>query len=752
MKKRWLWILITCQLLLVPTTCAKKTVAWNTLEELVAQMTLAEKVGQMTQAERENLYKGDITQYALGSVLSGGGSSPAPNTPAAWVDMINAFTAESLKTRLGIPIIYGLDAVHGNAIVENATVLPHNVGLGAIAAGDVERGAQAAYTAGRITAEEMRATGARWNFAPVLGVAEDVRWGRTYECFSENVAIVTVMGEAMVRGLQENGVAACVKHYLGEGQTLDGRNQGDALLDRAGIDRILPPYKAAIDAGVLSLMPSFSSVNGIKMHEHKELLTDILKGELGFEGFVISDWAAVTQISGGSYKAQLANAVNAGVDMFMATNERGYWVNCILYLTELVNEGVIPMARIDDAVLRILRAKQKIGLFDSPLTRKAGTIGSNANREAARTLVAQSLVLLRNENNVMAQLPSCKNILVAGQGANDLGMQCGGWTLTWQGFHNMVTDGTTILEGIQAATKGKSAVTYAEDGRADGNFDAVIAVIGEDPYAEGYGDRRLTNIDIRLNDMDMLWEVYDYGCPVIVVMVSGRPMTIGDEYLHWDAFIAAWLPGTEGGGIADVLFGKKNVVGRTPYTWRKTVNGEILYPFGYGLSAERNPADDFEYRVDDNHITITGYHGSEKNITIPETINGLPVTVIAGGAFARLRLTGLTLPKTITIIENRAFSYNSLTKLTLPDSVIKVDYMAFANNRLATLELPASITYIGINAFGVNRLKNVDLPASLEYIGDRSFSRNLLDSVVVPDTVRNFNSSAFDSYVKIIRR
>jgi beta-glucosidase len=586
---------------------AQRNAAWKTPEELLSLMTLAEKAGQMTQAERGNLLKGDITEYALGSVLSGGGSTPAQNTPEGWVKMFNDFAEESLKTRLGIPVIYGIDAVHGHNNALNATILPHNVGLGAIAAGDTDRGVKAAYTAGRITAEEMRATGARWTFAPVLGVAEDVRWGRTYESFSENVDIVTLMGANVIKGLQNNGAAACMKHFLGEGQTIDGRNQGNALLDRAGIERILPPYRVAIEAGAMSLMPSFSSVNGVKMHESTELLTVLLKDEMGFEGFIVSDWAAVRQLSGNSYKEQIAHAINAGVDMVMATNGRGSWVDFIKYLQELVEEGTVPMERIDDAVLRILKFKQRIGLFDTPLTKKAGVIGSNANRAAARALVSESLVLLQNRNNVIAKLPEYKRILVAGQGAHDIGMQCGGWTITWQGMHGSITKGTTILEGIQNATKGKAAITYAADGRAEGTFDAVIAVIGEDPYAETEGDRngQLSNrmmeggaekdkidsyhdnslqINIRARDIDMLWEAYDYDCPVIVIMLSGRPMTIGDEYQDWDAFIAAWLPGSEGGGIADVLFGKRDFTGRTPYTWRKAIDGEILFPFGYGLT------------------------------------------------------------------------------------------------------------------------------------------------------------------------
>jgi beta-glucosidase len=584
--KKVFYILFTVSLLLF-TQCSNKastrSAIWKTPEELLSLMTLAEKVGQMTQAERGDVRPGDINEYFLGSILSGGGSTPSNNTPEGWVNLIDGFMEESLKTRLGIPVIYGIDAVHGHNNALNATILPHNVGLGAIAAGDPDRGAAAAYTAGRITAEEMRAAGVRWTFAPVLGVAEDIRWGRTYESFSENVNIVTIMGASIIKGLQDNGAAACMKHFLGEGQTIEGRNQGNALLDRAGIERILPPYRAAIEAGAISLMPSFSSVNGVKMHESTDLLTGLLKEEMGFEGFVISDWAALTQLSGGTYKAQIANAINAGVDMVMATNGRGSWVDFIKLLQELVNEGKVPMARIDDAVLRILRFKQRIGLFDAPLTKKAGTIGSDANRAAARALAVQSLVLLQNKNNVISKLPSYKNILVAGQGANDIGMQCGGWTITWQGRHGKITKGTTILEGIQNAVKDRAGITYAEDGKAEGKFDAVIAVIGEDPYAETEGDRS-GQINIRTRDMDMLRRAYGYDCPVIVIMLSGRPMTIGDEYKKWDAFIAAWLPGSEGGGIADVLFGGQDFTGRTPYAWRKTINGEILFPFGYGLT------------------------------------------------------------------------------------------------------------------------------------------------------------------------
>jgi beta-glucosidase len=801
--KNYLPCFLTLLVLAAQTSCARFIsynpirITYNSLEDIVAQMTLEEKIGQMTQAEIGDLQIGDVTTYALGSVLNGGHSSPQQNTPQGWFNMIKGFTEESLKTRLGIPIIYGLDAVHGHNNAMNAVILPHNIGLGAIAAGDLRRGMDSAYTAGRVTAQEMLATGVRWTFAPVLGVAEDVRWGRTYECYSENVEIVTALGERAVSGLQDGGVAVCIKHFLGEGQTTDG-NQGNAILDRAGIERIIPPYRAAIDSGAMAVMASFSSVNGIKMHENRELLTGLLKEEMGFKGMVVSDWAALGQLSGGSFKAQIANAINAGIDMVMATNGRAYWMYFIKLLKELVEEGTVPMSRIDDAVLRILRFKQAAGLFKTPPPRKPGVIGTDANRAAARAIVSDSLVLLRNENNIIANLPSYKNILIAGQGANDIGMQCGGWTISWQGSHGSITEGTTILEGIQAAVKGKAAVTYAVDGRTEGTFDAVIAVIGESPYAETQGDRfnstnilgmemdpdrlgtadisekiigrSFNGINISQRDVDMLFEVYEYGCPVIVIMLSGRPMTIDDDYENWNAFIAAWLPGTEGGGIADVLFGERDFTGRTPYTWRKT-NGEVLYPFGFGLGkGERNETGDFTYETKNSGVTITGYAGdfiystenggiiitgyagSERNIVIPPTINGLPVTAVGKNAFTRKRLTSVTLPGTVTVVGDRAFSYNRLTELTLPGSVTTVEYGAFSNNRLSNINLSNSLTSIGIYAFAGNRLRNINLPDSLEHIGHMAFSNNLFTNVTIPNNVRNFNSGAFDAYVKIMWR
>ncbi len=556
----------------------------DSLEALVSGMTLDEKIGQMIQAERQDLVNGDVKDYFLGSVLSGGGSFPEENTPAAWSEMVDGFMRESLEARLEIPIIYGVDAVHGHNNVKDATIFPHNVGLGAIGAGDIDIGVDIAERIGEATAEEMLATGIPWTFAPVLGVAYDIRWGRAYECFGENIELVSIMGPAVVRGLQKSGkIAACMKHYLGEGQTQNGQNQGNAIMTDVEVREILAPYIQSIEAGALTLMPSFSSVNGVKMHESKELLTDILKDELGFEGFIISDWAAVTQLTGGTYKMQLANAVNAGVDMIMAVNGRQQWIDTIRFLKINAEDGTIPMERIDDAVLRILWVKEKIGLFEDPAVGSGGGVGGEENRALAREAAAHTMTLLKNENEIIEQLPSFENILIAGQGASDIGMQCGGWTLYWQGGHGEIMKGTTIVDGIQ---KVKSNVTYAPSGTSEGTYDCVIAVIGESPYAESEGDRP-GGAGLRATDVNMLNQVYELGCPVIVVMLTGRPLLIQDHIENWDALVSAWLPGSEGGdAVADVLFGGAGFTGRTPFTWKTAAqDGDTLFEYGYGLSA-----------------------------------------------------------------------------------------------------------------------------------------------------------------------
>jgi beta-glucosidase len=367
------------------------------------------------------------------------------------------------------------------------------------------------------------------------------------------------------------------------------------------IKPLLKPYIKAIEDGALTLMPSFNSINGVKMHEHRYLITDVLKGELGFEGFIITDWDGDTQVSGRNYKEQVANTINAGNDMLMFGNDsRGRMIEYQRLLNELVEEGTVPIERINDAVLRILRVKQKLGLFEDPYYSIPGELGNAVHRELAREAVAASLVLLKNENDIIGKLPSLDNILVAGQGASDIGMQCGGWTIHWQGAHGDITPGTTLLEGFMSYHNG---ITYIPDGKTDGsnagvNFDVAIVVIGESPYAEGVGDRNgysawtwgdaginENGVHLRPEDRAVLNEVYKLNIPVIVIMLSGRPMLVTNDLQNWDGFIAAWLPGTEGMGVADVLFGEKPFIGKTPYTWHHDAEGTtVLFPYGFGLS------------------------------------------------------------------------------------------------------------------------------------------------------------------------
>jgi len=584
------------------------------LLEIISGMTINEKAGQMVQVEAQDLYAGDVTEFTLGSLMSGASWVPSDNSMEGWAGMVNRLIGESLETPKGIPLIFGLDAVHGNSKAKDSTLLPHNIGLGAIAAGNLQLGKETAYLAGLITAEETLAAGVRWNFAPCAGVADDVRWGRTYECYSSDVEIVTVLGEAVTAGLQDGGLAACLKHYVAEGQTENGKNRGNAVLDEEGIQRILPPYKAGIDLGVMTIMPSFSMLNGIAMHEHKEELQGRVKDSMGFEGFMISDWDAINRpemtggVYGSNYKGKLASSINAGVDMIMATGGgRGRWRDTINQIINNVNDGSILEERIDDAVLRILRVKKALDLWNNPVV-TAGYIATESNREAARKTVSDSLVLLKNQNNAIQKLPAAERILVAGQGANDIGMQCGGWTLTHQGAHGSITRGVTILEGIRNATA--ATVTFSEYGTGiTGPFDAVIAVIGENPYAEVNGDinSHLSSSPIPLrgtpggvnpnssspggnfSDVVMLENVYKLkseNTPLVVIMLSGRPMAVNGHIDNWDAFIAAWLPGSEAGdGIADVLFGERDFTGKTPYAWRESEpEGEIIFEFGYGLN------------------------------------------------------------------------------------------------------------------------------------------------------------------------
>jgi beta-glucosidase len=544
------------------------------VEALLAQMTQDEKIGQMTQADSGALKdKFDVQKYFLGSVLSGGSSDPdAGNSIQNWLDFVTSFQTQALQTRLKIPIIYGIDAVHGHNNVDGAVIFPHHIGMGATHDPKLVERAE------RVTAEEVAGTGIRWAFAPCVAVVQDERWGRTYESYSDDTALVSELGRAAVRGIQgrelssdPTSVLGCAKHYIGDGGTQGGVDQGNTVCDEATLRRLyLPPYREAVKAGVGSVMVSYSSWNGVKMHGNKHLVTDVLKGELGFRGFVVSDWAAIDQISP-DYKADVERSINAGLDMIMIPNGPGKsnnYVEFIQDLKELVAEGKVPQARIDDAVRRILRIKFQMGLFESTATDPALTaaIGSPEHRAVARECVRESLVLMKNNNHALPLSKTIKHLAVAGAGADDLGMQCGGWTIDWQGGRGNVTPGgTTILAAIKKTVSPDTKVTFSADGGDLAGADAVIVVVGEPPYAEMKGDRK--DLDLSAEDKALVAKASATGAPVVTILLSGRPLILNSALDESTAFVAAWLPGTEGLGVTDVLFGDYKFTGKLPRAW-----------------------------------------------------------------------------------------------------------------------------------------------------------------------------------------
>ena len=541
--------------------------------DLLARMSLADKIGQMTLVDRAALASpADLTSYRIGAVLSGGGSAPPQNRPEAWADMYDEFQAAALATPLAIPMIYGIDAVHGHNNVSGATVFPHNIGLGAT------RDAELVAEIGRATAVEVTGTGIDWNFAPCLCVARDQRWGRTYESYGEDPALVAELGGAYITGLQGESLAdptsvlATAKHYLGDGGTTGGVDQGDTALSEAELREIhLPPYAEAVRRGVGAVMVSFSSWNGDKLHGHEYLITGLLKGELGFEGFVVSDWAGIDQLDGqeGFTAGEVATAVNAGIDLVMVPFEYPQFTEL---LRAEVAAGRVPLARIDDANRRILTRKFQLGLFERPYPDRAGTgtigtIGSEPHRALARRAVALSQVLLKNDGDLLPLPAGTGRIFVAGRSADDVGNQSGGWTISWQGSSGPVAGGTSILAGIREAVSGSATVTYEPDGSGvDGSYDVAIAVIGETPYAEFEGDRP-DGVFLDPTDLATLDRLRAAGVPLVVVLVTGRPLDIAGQLPGWDALQVAWLPGTEGAGVADVLFGSVAPTGTLPVTW-----------------------------------------------------------------------------------------------------------------------------------------------------------------------------------------
>ncbi|MDZ5443084.1 glycoside hydrolase family 3 protein [Micromonospora sp. 4G57] len=561
--------------------------------DLLARMTLDEKIGQMTQAERGSVTAADLTTYRLGSILSGGGSAPSPNTATSWADMYDGFQRGALATPLAIPMIYGVDAVHGHNNVVGATIFPHNIGLGAT------RDPALVQQIGQAVAEEVSGTGVDWDFAPCLCVARDDRWGRTYESFGETPDLPSDM-TTLITGLQgpslggPTSVLATAKHYLGDGGTAGGDDQGDTRLTEAELRTVhLPPFQAAVQRGVGSVMISYSSWNGVKMHGNRYLITTVLKGELGFTGFVVSDWNGIDQIDGaaGFTAAEVTAAVNAGIDMVMVP---AAWKTFISTLRAEVQNGHVPLSRIDDANRRILTKKFELGLFERPYTDRSWTptVGSVSHRALARQAVRESQVLLKNTGSVLPLARADNKIFVAGRNADNIGNQSGGWTISWQGSSGNITPGTTILQGIRAAVGPTTTVTYNQRGTGiDGSYRAAIAVVGETPYAEGQGDRT-GSMSLDREDLRTIATLRNAGVPVIVVLVSGRPMDIATELPRWDALLASWLPGTEGAGVADVLFGAAPT-GKLPMTWMNSVSqqpinagdGQVpLFAQGYGLT------------------------------------------------------------------------------------------------------------------------------------------------------------------------
>ena len=634
---------------------------------ILDQMTLAEKVGQMTQIDMRLLDDpSDIKTYHIGSILSGGGAVPKNNTPLDWLEMVNGFQKIAMEDRLAIPLIYGVDAVHGHNNVLGATVFPHNLALGAANDADL------VYRINKATATEVAATGIHWTFSPCITVPQDPRWGRFYEGFGQSTERVNGLTAAAVKGYQAqltetNGkqVAACAKHFIGDGATVWGTgtrvdglhtyyiDRGDVQLDDKVLrEMYLPPYETAIAADVKTIMVSFNSVRGEKCHGSKYLVNDLLKDALGFKGFVVSDWAGIDEIPG-DYKTDVINGVNAGIDMVMVPgimegqNQQHYKV-FIQYLIEAVNEGSVSMARIDDAVSRILKVKLEIGLFDNPYIDDAylNQIGSAAHRALAREAVQKSAVLLKNAG----ALPLAKNaaITVVGSAAHNLGVQNGGWTTDWQGFFTpdfafldynadeklsrkeyysqlekvfenkfdksswrghfkeidldndgivsaadfkgfmanrvLQPNGTTVLEGLSQVAP-EATITYSPNATTIPEGNVVLAVIGEYPYAEGFGD----DGDLRLNkaDLETLKRIYASGNKVVVLLLSGRPLMINEHLQNWDAFVASFLPGMAGEGLADVLFGDTAPKAKLSFDWALTYDGKgMLFPMNSGLTYE----------------------------------------------------------------------------------------------------------------------------------------------------------------------
>ncbi|WP_113922136.1 glycoside hydrolase family 3 protein [Cognataquiflexum aquatile] len=562
------------------------------IDSMLERMTIDEMIGQMTQVRHfDDISGDDIKTKLIGSVIHTQGPLPGL-TATEWQAKVTDLQKQALSTRLGIPLLFGVDAVHGQNTFEGATIFPHNIGLGASANPDL------VHQAAEITALETQATGFNWVFSPCVAIPYNEKWGRVYEAFSENTDITVELTRASVRGhqgdlSQSENVLATAKHFIGDGSTDFGVEGGNSSLSLDEVKiRLLPPYQAAVDEGVGAVMASFNKMDGISMHAHKALITDLLKGELKFDGIVVSDWKGYSRFGEN-------DIINAGIDMVMAVD--GDLEGFQNGLKEAVSSGVVPLTRIKDAVRRILRQKFRLGLFDKPFpdNNLINKIGLKKHREVARQAVRESLVLLKNEDNILPLKRDAK-IVVVGEFGDNSGLQSGGWTVNWQGTNENYRGATTILEGFKKISSVE--VAYDKDGIGNDDADIAVIVVGETPYAEFFGDiggeinaYQLTLTEIHQNYIDTYIKL---GKKTVVVLVCGRPLVVTPQIDQSDAFVVAWLPGSEGNGIAEVLYGEYDFKGKLPHSWPKSVddyNGKYgpnfwddsikpLFPLGFGLN------------------------------------------------------------------------------------------------------------------------------------------------------------------------
>lgn len=571
------------------------------IDRILRGLTVEQKVGQVIQGDISAITPADLARYPLGSILAGGNSGPYGDERAdgaTWLKLVNAFRAASRKAGAGIPILFGVDAVHGHSNVPGATIFPHNIGLGAARDPDLIR------RIGAATAAEIAATGIEWTFAPTLAVPQDLRWGRAYEGYSSDPQIVASYSRPMVEGLQgqlvagrplaKDKVSASAKHFLADGGTEGGKDQGDARISEAELVRVhAQGYPPAIDAGALTVMASFSSWNGVKNHGNRSLLTDVVKKRMGFEGLIVGDWNGHGQIPGCT-PTDCAAALNAGLDLYMAPDS---WRDLFTNTVRQVRDGTIPMQRLDDAVRRNLRVKFKLGLMGKTRVERGNPalLGADAHLALAREAAAKSLVLLKNEGGVLPIRAGAK-VLVTGPGADSMAMQAGGWTVTWQGTDTTAADfpkGRTIGRAIAEAVAEAGGTVEIGNGAGSSKPDVAVVVFGEQPYAEFQGDVPNLMFHAREGELELMKALKAKGVPVVAVFLSGRPMFVGAAMNLADAFVAAWQPGSQGQGVADVLVARRDgrpardFTGRLPFDWPQDARApmaEPLFKVGYGLS------------------------------------------------------------------------------------------------------------------------------------------------------------------------